>query len=332
MQPHLAANLAVLEELYHDLTAFLCPLDESCLNWTPPIADTNSIAALVMHVVGSNLSWFSRAVDEPFARDRNAEFGAHADADALTAMLADSLADIRAWCARLEAVDLSATRAVYRLGTAHETPLSAAWCIKHAIIHTGEHWGQMQLNRQLYAAAAHAAHAADTAHESAAGALPNFSWLIANELAGMGRSRTAADLATVRARGVRAVISLTEEPLPAAWVAAARLDILHVPVADFTAPTPAQIALVIAAMDAYHAAGLPVVVHCAGGRGRTGTLLACALVARGESAVDAIAAVRAARPGSIETAEQEAAIAAYAAMLRAVAGAEAEAEAEAEAR
>ncbi len=151
MQPHLAASFAVLEELYGDLTAFLRPLDESCLNWTPPVPATNSIAALVTHVVGSNLSWFSRAVDAPFTRDREAEFHARGDAESLTVMLAQSLADIRAWCTHLETVDLGVTRTVYRLDATHETPLSAAWCIEHAIIHTGEHWGQMQLNRQLYA-------------------------------------------------------------------------------------------------------------------------------------------------------------------------------------
>lgn len=310
MQPHLAASLAVLEELYGDLTAFIRPLDEACLNWTPPIPDTNSIAALVTHVVGSNLSWFSRAVDEPFTRDRDAEFHARGDVASLTTMLVDSLAAIRAWCARLEAIDLGAVRAVHRLDAAHEAPLSAAWCIAHAIIHTGEHWGQMQLNRQLYAATVAGAHAAPG---KVPDTLPNFSWLIADELAGMGHPRTADDLVTLRAYGVRAVISLTEEPLPAVWAATAGLGTLHVPVADFTAPTPVQIAQVMGAIDRFRAAGLPVVVHCVGGRGRTGTLLACALVARGESAADAIAAVRAARPGSIENADQEAAVAAYAA-------------------
>jgi hypothetical protein len=28
--------------------------------------------------------------------------------------------------------------------------LSVGWCIAHALIHAGEHWGQIQLNLQLY--------------------------------------------------------------------------------------------------------------------------------------------------------------------------------------
>ena len=31
-----------------------------------------------------------------------------------------------------------------------EIELSLAWCVEHALIHAGEHWGQIQLTAQLH--------------------------------------------------------------------------------------------------------------------------------------------------------------------------------------
>jgi ADP-ribosyl-[dinitrogen reductase] hydrolase len=51
--------------------------------------------------------------------------------------------------------------------------------------------------------------------------------------------------------------------------------------------------------------GVLIVLHCRGGLGRTGTVAARLLMERGVVAEEAIQQVREARPGAIETAEQE---------------------------
>ena len=51
--------------------------------------------------------------------------------------------------------------------------------------------------------------------------------------------------------------------------------------------------------------GETVVVHCRGGLGRSGTIAACVLVARGRAPQEAIRMVRSARPGAVEVADQE---------------------------
>lgn len=152
MNAHLAASLAVLEELYDGMGDLVRELDTECLNWTPPIPETNSISAMVTHTVGSIESWLSRAMGETIKRDREAEFHAQHRADELVAMIDRSRSDTRHRFALLDQTDLATLRHVRRMSTNREEDVSIAWCVEHALIHAGEHWGQIQLNRQLYAA------------------------------------------------------------------------------------------------------------------------------------------------------------------------------------
>lgn len=91
------------------------------------------------------------------------------------------------------------------------------------------------------------------------------------------------------------------------------IGFLHFPVRDGGVPTDmvAFAGVVRAVVDAARK-GDNVVVHCRGGLGRTGTVVACALVALGRSPDDAIRAVRAARRGAIENALQERCVQAFA--------------------
>ena len=152
MNAQLTACAAVLDELYDGLIELIGPLDEDCLTWTPPIPETNSISALVRHIVGSMDSWLSRAVGETVQRDRDAEFRARHTAEELVALVQRSRTEARRRLALADQRDLGRTQRVHRLAANEDVDVSAAWCIEHALIHAGEHWGQIQLNRQLYAA------------------------------------------------------------------------------------------------------------------------------------------------------------------------------------
>lgn len=149
----------------------------------------------------------------------------------------------------------------------------------------------------------------------AGGAPPGVSWLAEGEVAACAYPRDEAALAGLASQGVTLLINLHERAHDPAILARHGLAERHLPVRDFTPPTPAQLAEGVAAIEGAVAAGGRVAVHCGAGLGRTGTLLACYLARRGLPAGEAIARVRAARPGAVETAGQVAAVEAFAAAL-----------------
>jgi atypical dual specificity phosphatase len=151
-----------------------------------------------------------------------------------------------------------------------------------------------------------------------------FSWVIDGRLAGLPRPgairSVEEDLDFLRSEGIGLLVSLTERRVDPAAARGRGIEVLHLPIPDFGAPTPEQQRALVAAVGAAHAEGRAVGVHCAAGRGRTGTMLATCLVAAGMAPSAAVAEVRRLRPGSVETAEQERAVHAFHAESSAISG------------
>ncbi len=144
-----------------------------------------------------------------------------------------------------------------------------------------------------------------------------FSWVIEGKLAGMARpgSRNPIeeDLDALEGLGIKILVSLVQTlPMTEEQLQQRGIELLHLPVADFTAPTQAQLHTYNKKAQAAVDAGRPVCVHCGAGMGRTGTFLASHFVYDGFTAENAILEIRRLRPGSIETTDQEKAIWDYA--------------------
>jgi atypical dual specificity phosphatase len=145
----------------------------------------------------------------------------------------------------------------------------------------------------------------------------NFSWVVEGKLAGsarpgkFGKSDIQQDLDLLYQSGIRAIMSVMVEDLPEAQ-ADGRFQYLHLPVYGFTPPTPDQMAEALAFIESNNAADRPVLVHCAEGVGRTGTVLACYLVSLGQDPTEAVRLLRKLRPNSVEHSSQMEAIYSFA--------------------
>ncbi|KAI8901036.1 hypothetical protein BC833DRAFT_522811 [Globomyces pollinis-pini] len=149
-----------------------------------------------------------------------------------------------------------------------------------------------------------------------------FSWIVPFVLGGMSTPKCSTDIRHLKNLGISNVITLTEEePLDPKWFQG--ISNHFWPVKNYYPPSIAHIDEFMKVLIGSIFSENPgsVLVHCGGGKGRAGSMIACYLATFGlavppepscafgshpvMNAGDAIALLRAMRPGSIETKRQE---------------------------
>ena len=151
---------------------------------------------------------------------------------------------------------------------------------------------------------------ADVEEPGAGIALPtpqalNFSWVLPRMLAGASGPSCRDDLHALRSAGIDLLVRLAEDPyLSKHDVESTDLEDAWVPISDFTAPTDEQIRTVTSASLRAIRARKATAITCGAGRGRTGTMLSCVLLALGYPLRDAFQLLFASGRQPFETPEQ----------------------------
>jgi len=141
-------------------------------------------------------------------------------------------------------------------------------------------------------------------HGMITGKPDNFSWLIAEKLAGSAIPTSSDEIKWALDEGVKSIVTIREEPLDEDWIK--DVNYLHIHSNDMGVPEFDDLTRAVDFIHERITNNEPVMVHCLAGLGRTGTILACYLIKYQKlSADDSIQKVRKSRPGSIQSFPQE---------------------------
>jgi hypothetical protein len=143
MHPIFTAYLDRLDAMHVDIKRAVEGLPQAALDWSPA-PEINSIAVLIAHTAGAERFWIvEQAGGDTVDRDRSAEFRVEGlTLPGLLALLDDSMALAYAVLERLSPDDLTRP--------ASSRPGDAAWALWHALEHSAQHSGHIQLTRQWW--------------------------------------------------------------------------------------------------------------------------------------------------------------------------------------
>ena len=111
--------------------------------------------------------------------------------------------------------------------------------------------------------------------------------VIPNKLYGMPVPEEK-DLLNLTQSGIKSIVCLLEDNSISEMYNKNGFENLWLPVADNKAPTIEQVEKLVEFIDVQNKNNNPVAIHCKGGKGRTGTLIASYLISKGKSFKEAM--------------------------------------------
>ena len=144
MEPLIASVTQEIESLRRDFRADFAGVPDAALNWRP-YPEGNTIAGLVAHMYDAANFLLHTGLREEIQRDREGKFAASSpDLETLLAEVDRHTDTILALAARYTAADLSRSHQFRGMA------ITGSWFVVHASTHMLEHWGQIQMIRDLH--------------------------------------------------------------------------------------------------------------------------------------------------------------------------------------
>jgi atypical dual specificity phosphatase len=133
----------------------------------------------------------------------------------------------------------------------------------------------------------------------------NFGWVIEGSIAASGLPSSKAQVLWLKKHGVSSILTLTEDPLPKDFLEGTGVVSVHVRMMDHKPPSQESLSKAVRQLRSEVEKGNAVVVHCLGGKGRTGSVISAYMVQyQGKDVDGAISQLRKARRGSVERSQE----------------------------
>ena len=123
--------------------------------------------------------------------------------------------------------------------------------------------------------------------------------VLPNELYGMPAPEEK-DLENLTQAGIKSIVCLLEDNSNIEIYNKNGFENLWLPVADNEAPTFEQVEKLVKFIDEQNQKNNPVAIHCQGGKGRTGTLIASYLISKGDTFEEAMNKIDEKQPNAIK--------------------------------
>jgi uncharacterized damage-inducible protein DinB len=150
MEPEIQGYLTEFGIIRRDIRDAIKALNDEGANWHPLQKETNSIYAILTHLMGADDFWVHDVIiGEKKPRDREAEFRAKGNLKELLTRRESAWSEIESILTKLSHEQLLEVRS-FISWSGHKESVTVQWIILHLISHNATHLGHIQLTCQLW--------------------------------------------------------------------------------------------------------------------------------------------------------------------------------------